>query len=224
VAPGQFQESAKGRRVFFIDKDGSAGGEGRNVFISNIEPDGSENITSARGGRLETIDGAQFLVLERGQRLDLSPGPEGLKVTEFREFASQVGSVSPDVNFRSIRNTPTWELWRETTTAHMGELGWRLGVPWVAVNLVLVALAVSAGNARSGRSATLPLALLAFVFYNNLLNVGQAWVSRGMVGVLPHMLGLHGSIMLLSLAWIAKRHRQWVWRDLWSRRPSAAVA
>jgi hypothetical protein len=37
------------------------------------------------------------------------------------------------------------------------------------------------------------------------------------------MLGLHGSVMALSLAWIAKRHGQWVWRDLWSRRQPSLV-
>ncbi|MDV7403002.1 hypothetical protein RZS08_66880, partial [Arthrospira platensis SPKY1] len=32
VAPGQFQESSGGRRVFFIEKDTADGAEGRNVF------------------------------------------------------------------------------------------------------------------------------------------------------------------------------------------------
>ena len=217
VAPGQFQESAKGRRVFFIDKDSSAGVEGRNVFISNVEPNGDQNVTSARGGRLEVVGDNRFLVLERGQRLDMTAGHDGVKVTEFREFASQVGSATPDLDKKTIRNTPTWELLRQPSRAHLGELGWRLGVPLVALNLVLFGLAVAVGNARGGRSGTLPFTLLAFVFYNNLLNVGQSWVSRGMVDVVPHMLALHGSVLLFSLLWIAKRHRQWVWRDLLAR-------
>ena len=52
VEPGQFQESSSGRRVFFIDKDTADGTEGRNIFISSVEEDGRETVTSARSGRI----------------------------------------------------------------------------------------------------------------------------------------------------------------------------
>ena len=28
------------------------------------------------------------------------------------------------------------------------------------------------------------------------------------------MLGLHGSVLALSLVWLLKRHHNWTWRDL----------
>ena len=37
VAPGQFQESPGGKRVFFIDKDSPNNQTGRHVFVSSIE-------------------------------------------------------------------------------------------------------------------------------------------------------------------------------------------
>jgi lipopolysaccharide export system permease protein len=37
VSPGQFQESANGLRVFFIDKDSVENKQGKNVFISSID-------------------------------------------------------------------------------------------------------------------------------------------------------------------------------------------
>ena len=56
IAPGQFQESSGGKRVFFIDKDTPDDRSGSNVFISSME-NGKESIVSARSGRIETVKG-----------------------------------------------------------------------------------------------------------------------------------------------------------------------
>mgnify|MGYP000614968437 CR=1 FL=1 len=58
VAPGQFQESAGGNRVFFLDKDAPDNKSGNNVFIATTER-GKEAITSARSGRV-VLDPRQF--------------------------------------------------------------------------------------------------------------------------------------------------------------------
>ena len=69
VAPGQFQESASGNRVFFLDKDTPDNKSGKNIFISTNEH-GKETVTSARSGRIASIGDGQFLVLANGQRLE----------------------------------------------------------------------------------------------------------------------------------------------------------
>lgn len=215
VEPGQFQESANGRRVFFIDKDTADGKEGRNIFISSVEPDGSESITSARGGRIEWVGDTQYLVLESGQRLDIAPGQAGVKVSVFEQYATQIGAArAGELSQAPLRATPTWTLLSERSAAHLGELGWRIGMALTAFNFVLIGLALSAGNPRVGRSGHLAFALFAFVFYYNLLNLGQTWVANGMVGLGGLLLALHGGVFMVAVAWIAKRHHQWTWRDL----------
>ena len=209
IAPGQFQESSSGRRVFFIDKDSADDKEGRNVFISNTERDGSENITSARTGRVEWQGDRQFLLLHEGQRLDqpAADAATGLRISEFREYGILVGSVAPEGAMAGgLKSRTTWALIDNPTRAHLGELGWRIGLAWTAVNFILLALAVADGNPRAGRSWNLSFMLLAFVVYYNLLNLGQRWVATGMVGLVPFLLALHGSVMALSLLWLAKRH------------------
>ena len=47
VAPGQFQTSSDGSKVFFIERDSQDGRTGRNVFILSTLAD-SESVTSAR--------------------------------------------------------------------------------------------------------------------------------------------------------------------------------
>ena len=222
IAPGQFQESAGGRRVFFIDKDTADGTEGRNVFISSVERDGSESITSARSGRVEWIDGVQYLMLENGQRLEQpppgSPGDAALKVSEFALYGIQIGGGSAAASAGGgLKSVPTQQLIASPNRAYLGELGWRIGMGLTAINFVLLALAVSAGNPRAGKSGNLIFMLLAFVFYYNLLNLGQSWVATGLVGLWPFMLALHGGVFAVSLLWLAQRHYQFAW---WPRRRS----
>jgi lipopolysaccharide export system permease protein len=64
VAPGQFQSSSDGKRVFFIDRESEDGRTGRNVFILSTTPD-AESVTSARTGRIELDGEDRFLVLDR---------------------------------------------------------------------------------------------------------------------------------------------------------------
>jgi len=219
IAPGQFQESSNGRRVFFIDKDTVDGKEGRNVFISSIEADGTESITSARSGRVEWRDGFQYLVLENGQRLEIPANAEAdLKVSEFARYGIRVGQAS-DRNLRpgGLKSVPTLTLLKQPNQAHQGELAWRIGMGLTALNFILLAVAVSAANPRAGKSGNLIFLLLAFVVYYNLLNLGQSWVATGLVAWWPFMLMLHGGVMFACLAWLAQRHTQWHWRGLTTR-------
>ena len=73
---------------------------------------------------------------------------------------------------------------------------------------------LSAVNPRRGRSYQFALAMLVFVVYYNLVNIGQNWIAHGRYGLLEWMLMLHGSASALTLTWLWARHRQWSWRDL----------
>lgn len=219
VAPGQFQESSSGRRVFFIDKDTADGTEGRNIFISSREPDGRETITSARSGRIVWQGDQQLLILNNGQRMESAADRSSLKVSEFETYTTQVGSSARITSGRSsLKSKPSWELVDEPTQAHLGELGWRIGLALTAINFVLIALATTTGNPRAGRGGNLFFTLFAFVFYYNLLNLGQSWVASGMVDLVPFMLMLHGSVFALSLLWLIKRHHNFSLRGWWQAR------
>jgi len=105
----------------------------------------------------------------------------------------------------------------------MGELSWRLGLGFCALNFTLLALPLSAVNPRRGRSYQFALALLVFVVYYNMVNIGQNWIAHGRLGIVQWMLGLHGLATLGTLTWLGLRHRQWSWRDLLTRRHQDAT-
>lgn len=214
VAPGQFQESANGRRVFFLDKDTPDNKSGKNIFISSIEHD-KETVTSARSGRVETIGDDQFLLLENGQRLENSLKGEGLRISEFEEHGTRVtnNSLVPGEN-TPAKARSTVSLMTNPTPVNLGELAWRLGVALAGVNFVLLAVTVSSVNPRVGRSGNLVFALFAFTVYYNLLNLGQNWISNQRVPFLSFLLAIHGGTFCLTALWLAKQHNNWGLRPL----------
>jgi len=211
VAPGQFQESASGNRVFFLDKDTPDDKSGKNIFIATRER-GKETVTSARSGRIDPRPDGQYVVLSNGQRLENSDGGQ-LKISEFEEYTSRVSaSELAEGDIQPAKTRSTLRLVQEPTPAHLGELGWRLGLPFAAINLVVIAIAVSSANPRVGRSGNLVFALFAFVVYFNLLNLGQNWVSSGKLGLVALLVLMHGSVLLASAFWLAKQHNNWALR------------
>jgi lipopolysaccharide export system permease protein len=221
VAPGQFQESASGKRVFFLDKDTPDNKTGKNIFISTNER-GKETVTSARSGRIEAIGEGQFLVLANGQRMETANGTQ-LKISEFEEFANLIGPNELAAQTAAPAKTlSTVALALEPTPSHLGELAWRLGLALAAFNLIVIAITVSSVNPRAGRSGNLVFALFAFIVYYNLLNLGQSWVSGGQVGFGRFLIALHGGVLLLALLWLAKQHNNWTVWHLINRRGRAA--
>jgi len=216
VAPGQFQESAGGKRVFFIDKDTPDNKTGTNVFVSSLEGR-VESITSARQGLIQLKNGENVLSLKNGQQIlrDLDTGD--IRVIDFQQY-----EVVIDPNVKAIASnapsmTSSLDLIRDPRAQHLGELAWRLGLGLAALNLVLLALAVATANPRVGRSYHTALALLIFIVYYNMINVGQSWIGLNRVSFSGFLLGLHGSVFVVALTWIAARHFNWSWRHLFKR-------
>ena len=210
IAAGQFQESANGNRVFFIDRDGSKGQKSsNNVFIASTE-NGKSAITTARSGQLEMIDGAQVLLLRNGQRLESQVGKSAVKISEFEEYGSNTANAAPpttDTTDTKLQSTVL--LISKPVRSNLGELAWRLGLALAPLNFVVLAVAMASVNPRGGRSLNLTFAVLAFVVYNNLINLGQSWISSGVVNFGNFFVLTHGGVLLLALAWLLKRNANW---------------
>lgn len=206
VAPGQFQVSADGKRVFFIDSHSDGLETGRNVFMVNTA-EGQESVVTARQGKVAVEDGQRFLVLTEGERTqtDLQTGEKTLSRFETARIRVGERMAGPDVA-PDLRSLPTTTLILINRPEARGELVWRLGLIWAAFNMVLAGLSLAAGSARRNTSWNLVYALLAFVVYFNLLSLSQTWVARGKLGWLEALLLIHGSLTVAALAVV------W-WRD-----------
>ena len=224
VSPGQFQESASGTRVFFLDKDTPDNKSGKNIFIASNEH-GRETVTAARTGQVTDIGESRVLLLGNGRRLETptSPGAH-LKISEFEEYGTKVGES--DLSARDTlpaKARTTLTLLTDPSPANLGELGWRVGMALAAFNFVVIAVIVSNVNPRAGRSGNLIFALFSFVIYFNLLNLGQSWVADGRIGFALFMTLLHGGVLLAAGLWLAKQHNNWSFKRALRREPAGSA-
>jgi lipopolysaccharide export system permease protein len=224
VAPGQFQTSSDGRRVFFIERDAEDSRIGRNVFILSMLGE-TESVTTARSGRTELSGDDRFLVLDRGQRneQDLRTGSKTL--SRFETFTALVGErVLSSANDLPPKARRTIELLRQPTPRHQGELVWRLGLVLGCANLLLLGIGMSASNPRRASNWNLLFALLSFVVYYNLISLSQAWVANGKLGMGTALVLTHGGAFLVAMALLWWRENGNVRRPALPRRPADVAA
>jgi lipopolysaccharide export system permease protein len=221
VSPGQFQESANGLRVFFVDKESVENKQGKNVFISSSER-GKQAMTSAKEGHVQTIDEDRFLILDIGQRVEQTMGESDIKVSDFKMYGTRISQDVKAAELAPAKSTNSLQLLLHPTPGNLGELAWRIGLAIAAFNLLVIALAITSANHRVGRGGNLALALFIFVMYYNFINLGQSWIGAGKVQFLPFLITLHGGVLALAMIWLAARHNSWNWRQLLPTRKEAS--
>ena len=180
-----------------------------NIFISTVS-NGKESVTTASAGRIESRDGSQYLLLNSGQRSEIDSKTGQIKVSEFEEYGNLIKSakLTPFEGGPS-KAMSSLSLLANRTNGNMGELAWRLGLAFAAVNFIILGAAIANGNPRAGRGASFAFALLAFMFYYNLINLSQSWIANGQFRFTALLLMMHGGIFVLSALWLAKRHNNW---------------
>lgn len=209
VAPGQFMESAGGRRVFFIDKKGADASVGHNIFISTRTKD-KDTIVSAHEGTVDnTPESGAVLALSSGMRVEVKKDGD-MRVSSFSRYESRISDEPPGFGAGTRpRLQSTLTLLQGGERAQLAELSWRLGLMLVAFNCILLSLAVTRVNPRVARNAGLIFTLLSFATYYNMISVGETWIRGGRISIVAYMLLLHGGVLVLALGWMAWRERNW---------------
>lgn len=218
VAPGVFQTSRDGSRVFFVERDSADGVNARNVFILTRQEQ-RESVTSARAGRLESQGEDRFLVLERGQRNEVNSQTGARTLSSFESYRVLAGERAVRAaESRPPKTVSTIDLILDPTVSHQAELTWRIGLLLGATNLLLLGIGIAATNPRRASNWNLLFALLAFAVYYNLANLSQAWVANGRASMAAALLGVHGGAFALALVLLWWRDHAAVFRI--GRRPA----
>ena len=184
VTPGQFLETEKGSRVFFVEGPTTPDGPLGQVFMRLIDPDWFSLITSNSADTVLEANGDKFLVLGEGHRYDFKLGTAEIRLAEFDSFGARIESKDGEASLKkarentlnSRRSRPTALLINDRVPNSSGQLMWRLALPIAALNLALIAIPLGAVNPRIGRSGDLLIAGLVAMLYLNLINLSQGWI------------------------------------------------
>ena len=85
------------------------------------------------------------------------------------------------------------------------ELLWRIGLPLMALGLVLIAIPLAYVNPRLGNYTAMFYAVLIYLVYSNLLNLTQNFVSQGRVNVFIAAWPIHA--LAFGIAFFLIRNR-----------------
>ena len=229
VSPGSFQESATNNRVFFVEGISGDLTSMKNVFVHSVSKD-LTTIVVAKDGTIETeSSGDKFLVLDNGMRYETRLDQTDMKITHFERYKVVVSSESQAIQGdRSARARPMIELIQNPTRINMGELLWRVGLPFMSLLLMLLAIPLGFVNPRAGRSVNLLVALLLYVTYSNMVSYLQAAVARGKMSFAMAWWPMHAVVAIIALALFLMRlnvnsrfHPLVMWNAIRHRRATA---
>ncbi len=205
ATPGAFRESKHDGRVYFIEN--LKVGENRvgNIFVQSVQH-GKIGIMVAKQGLQETApNGDRFLVLLNGTRYEGTPGQQDFSIVEFERYAMRIEAVEAKQGAAPMQSLSTLHLLRNRNSWNISELEWRLGLPLSALVLTLLAIPLSFVNPRAGRSLNLVMALVIYMFYNNMISVTNSWVGQGKIGPVMGLVGIHALMFALMLLLFYRR-------------------
>ena len=205
VLPGQFIESNKSGRVFFIEEIDSKTDTIKNVFVTDNK-DGKLSVAMAEKGNINNYpDGSKTVEIENGRRYQGQPAAGDFKILEFDKYTVEVErkEITPTAN--TPKELTVQEIIENPTPNNKGELLWRLGLPLMAFFLTLIAIPLAYVNPRRGNYIAMLYAVFIYLIYSNTLNISQAMVSNSQRGFFATLWPVHA--LALIYAWILLRHR-----------------
>lgn len=188
VTVGQFIEAEHGRRVFFTESPESTEVELGKVVARVIDDEGWISVITADSAQVDIAENEdKFLVLNEGQRYDILPGTQRMRLASFTNYAARLESKGDENTSASIREQaersrkgrPTDQLITDNTPQAWAQIMWRLGLPLAVINLALLAIPLGAVNPRLGRSGDVLMAGGIGFIYMNVINLSQGWIAKG---------------------------------------------
>jgi len=209
VASGQFKESAKAERVFFIEELDVDKKEVKNIFAAESK-NGRLSIAVASTGFIENVDGGgKSIVLHNGRRYEGLPTQPDFRILEFAEYSTNIRNKETMDPAPRDREKTVMELLNDpnpiATNPNRAELLWRIGLPLMALGLVLIAIPLAYVNPRLGNYTAMFYAVLIYLIYSNLLNLTQNFVAQGKIDAFIGVWPIH--LLALIIAFVLIRNR-----------------
>ncbi len=223
---GKFYPLRGGRGVTYtesMDKDGTM----HEVFLSQSSIDSSgvrQVVVLAETGRPKRAEenGERYLVLNKGYRIEGTPGQADFQITEFEEYGQR---LEKNNNVRRHREKAeimsTAELRASDRPEHVAALQWRYSVPILVLVVSLMAVPLSRTNPRQGRFVKVFPAVLLYIFYLVGLNAARGALEDGELSATLGLWWVHGVFLVIAgglLLWDSG------WRGVRTKPPASAAA
>jgi lipopolysaccharide export system permease protein len=209
VSAGQFRESAKAERVFFIEEIDVDKSEVKNIFVADSK-NGKMSVAVSSSGFIQNSEGGEkSIVLHNGRRYEGQPTQSDFRILEFDEYSTKIRSKENLTPPPRDREKTVAELLADTNpiaiNPNRAELLWRIGLPLMALGLVLIAIPLAYVNPRLGNYTAMFYAVLIYLIYSNLLNLTQNFVSQGKVSMFVGIWPIHVLAFFIAFALIRNR-------------------
>jgi len=208
LIPGRFQQTANQQAVIFVHDIDNSQNPLRKVFLAQRDSDAdSEDVRivyANSGGIQEQSNGAQKLILKQGKQYEGEVGRQDYRVVEFEEYQIQIAEQQAERKRRKLSAYPTTDLIADPSIFAIAELHWRIAIPLSLPFLVLIAVPLSAADARQGRFGKMFPALMLYLGYFMLLMAGRKALEDGNI---PQQLGLwwvHGVLFTIGIILLLK--------------------
>ena len=203
---GQFKEVAGGRAVFYTAQVDERGANLGSVFVHVADPQYAGLITAHSG--TQTVDpetGEREVILKDGFRYVGEAGRADFEIARFGEYGTRV--TPPDFIYTSAKRkvADSRSLVVSDELEDQAELQWRIAAPVTVLLLVLLAVPLAHTSPRQGRYGKVIFGIIAYLVYVNLLGLGQAWITNGLIAPGVGMWWVHALVLGFALILIARR-------------------
>ena len=147
--------------------------------------------------------------MHNGRRYEGQPTAPDFRILEFNDYTTKIRSKEALAPAPRDREKTVSELLNDNNptafNANRAELLWRLGLPLMALGLVLIAIPLAYVNPRLGNYTAMFYAVLIYLIYSNLLNLTQNFVAQGKFSVFVGIWPIH--LLAFLIAYVLIRNR-----------------
>jgi len=156
--------------------------------------------------------GFRYLTLLDGVQYDLQPNGAPRAITRYDTFTLRIPLPALEADLSDEKTDSVWALLDSDDLRARAELQWRGAMPVSTLLLALLAIPLSRGDLRRGRSVRILFALLLYLAYRTFLGTARNWVADGVLPALPGLWLIHGACLVTGLAlhWRPALAARWV--------------
>lgn len=185
-APGRFNRPPESDAVIYMEDISKDGKRMSNIF-QRFSKDGDTHVDLAKAATSVTYsNGLDYMLFKDGHHYIGMPGESDYQIIQYAEYGLLVPARKDRSYPLRVQALSTRRLWQSDKPEHKAELDWRISLPVATLILVMMALPLSQSSPRGGRYAQLALGIMLYLIYSNLLGIGKAWISKGIV---PYWIG-----------------------------------